>query len=281
MAPKKTKALDYPEEDALNIYTDGSMLPGPRRGGTGVIFILINEDGEEEEDVPYLSGYSGATNNQMEIRAPVEALKSALGRHPPFDPTRYRKIIVFTDSQYVANNYMTAMFMWASNGWVKKGGAPVDNAVDWKELVSLIRKAGKAGKRVDIRWAKGKKSVRGKAVDKEAKRSAAAAPARQLRPFAVRRKRSKLELDRGSVRMEGQRLTIRITKSEAQALHGLAKYWYEVRSKKSPFHDRRDVIYADPAFPIRAGHTYHVRVNDETANPRIVKLFREVEDPAS
>lgn len=272
--------VDYPEEDALNIYTDGSMLPGPRRGGTGVIFILINDDGEEEEDAPYLPGYTGATNNQMEIRAPLEALKLALGRHPPFALDRYRKIIVFTDSQYVYNHHGTAMFTWASNGWVKKDGAPVDNAADWKELVALIRKAGRGGKRFEMRWIPGKKTARGKAVDKQAKLSAATAPDRLLRPATVRRKRSKRELDRGSVAMEGQRLTIRITKSEFQPLHRLVKYWYEVRSKKSPFHDRRDVIYADPSLPLKAGHTYHVRVNEETTNPRIAKLFREVDDPA-
>lgn len=141
MAQVKMKAIDYPEEDALNIYTDGPMLPGPRRGG---IFILINDNGEEEEDAPYLAGYTGAT----------------------------------------------------------------------------------------------------KVVDKHAKLSAATATGRQLRPATVRRKRSHRELERGSVEMEGQRLTIRITKSEYQPLHKLTKYWYEVRSRKSPFHDRRDVNYA-------------------------------------
>lgn len=55
MAQATTKVIDYLEEDTLNVYTDGSMLPGPGRGGTGVIFILINEVGEEEEDVPYLA----------------------------------------------------------------------------------------------------------------------------------------------------------------------------------------------------------------------------------
>lgn len=274
------KAVDYPEEDALNIYTDGSMLPGPRRGGAGVIFIVINDDGEDEEVAPYLPGYTAATNNQMEIRAVVEALKLALGQHPPFDPRRYRKIIVFTDSQYVFNNHGAAMFTWSSNGWAKKDGSPVDNAVDWKEFVALIRKASRAGKRFEMRWVPGKKTVRGKAVDKQAKLSAATAPARLLRPSTVRRKRSKRELERGSVEMKGQRLTIRITKSEYQPLHTLTKYWYEVRSKKSPFHDCRDVIYADPSLPLKAGHTYYVRVNKETSNPRVAKLFREVEDPA-
>jgi ribonuclease HI len=256
------------------------MLPGPRRGGTGVIFILINGDGEEEEDIPFLPGYTGATNNQMEIRAPVEALKLALGRHPPFDPRRYRKIIVFTDSQYVVNNHGTAMFTWSSNGWRKKDGSPVDNAADWKELVGLVRKSSRAGKRFEMRWVAGKKTARGKAVDKRAKLSASTAPGRLLRPATVRRKRSGRELERGSVEMVGQRLTIRITKAEYQPLHKLTKYWYEVRSKKSPFHDSRDVIYADPSLPLKAGHTYHVRVNEETGNPRIAKLFREVDDPA-
>ncbi len=34
--------MEYPEEDTLNIYTDGSSLPKPRRGGLGVLFILMN-----------------------------------------------------------------------------------------------------------------------------------------------------------------------------------------------------------------------------------------------
>jgi len=124
MAQKKSKAVDYPEEDTLNIYTDGSMLPGPRRGGTGVIFILINDDGDEEEDAAYLPGYTGATNNQMEIRAPLEALKLALGRHPPFDPGRYRKIIVFTDSQYVYNNKGPRCTPGLRTGGRRKTGHP-------------------------------------------------------------------------------------------------------------------------------------------------------------
>jgi ribonuclease HI len=54
--------LDYPEEEALNIYTDGSMLPAPRRGGTGIIFILLDFDGNEETYQPPTSGYMGATS---------------------------------------------------------------------------------------------------------------------------------------------------------------------------------------------------------------------------
>lgn len=252
------------------------MLPKPRRGGVGVIFILINEDGEEEQSEPYIPGYAGATNQQMELQACIEGLKLATSQHPPFERHRYRKIVVFTDSQYVVNHHTTAIYTWSKSNWRKSSGAPVDNAKQWKELVSLLRRADSQRKRVEIRWVPGKKTPRGKAVDKRAKKSAELAPSRQLQPFRVRRKGSDRELDRGSVTMEGQRLTIRITKEELLP-QGDMKYTYEVLSRKSPFYKSRDVIYADADCEMRAGHHYHVRVNEDSAYPRIAKVFREVE----
>ena len=269
--------MEYPEEGALNIYTDGSMLPGPRRGGTGIIFVLLNSGGEEETYEPPTSGFMGATNNQMELQACVEALRSATAQSPYFDPRRYRKIIIFSDSLYVADNYATALFTWSKNGWAKRNGAPVENAGQWKDLVRLVLKADRRGKRIEIRWVKGKKSPRTKAVDKLAKQAARTAPDRQLTPARTRRKCTSQALERGSVKMEGQRLTIRITKTEFQRLHQLTKCWYEVLSAKSPFNGYFDVIYAEPAINVRAGHTYYVRVNEDTANPRIARLLREIE----
>jgi ribonuclease HI len=213
----------------------------------------------------------------MELQACIEALKIATGRRPRFEQHRYRKIIIFTDSTYLQNHYTTAMFTWSRNGWLKKDGSPADNAKQWRELVGLLRKASNQRKPVEIRWVLGKKTPRTKAVDKQAKKSAELASIRQLTPFQVRRKASTRELERGSVKMSGQKLTIRITKVEVQPLHKLTKYWYEVLSKKSPFHGRRDVIYAEPSILMRAGHSYFVRLNQDTGNPRIVKVFREIE----
>jgi ribonuclease HI len=269
--------MEYPEEDALNIYTDGSMLPKPRRGGTGIIFILINEDGEEESYEPPTTGYAGATNNQMELEACVEALGLATAQHPYFARSRYRKIVFFSDSLYLVDNFMTAISTWSRNGWEKRDGGPVDNAKQWKDLVRLFNRADRQHKRIEIRWVRGKTSPRTKAVDKLAKSTAKAAPDRQLNPARIRRKRTKRALERGSVKMEGQRLTIRITKTEFQPLHRLTKCWYEVLSAKSPFKGRFDVVYADDTIDVSAGHRYHVRVNEEPANPRIAKVFREVE----
>jgi ribonuclease HI len=89
--------MEYPEEDALNIYTDGSMLRGgPRRGGAGLLFVAVDSSGNEEHREEVLPGFTGATQNQMELEAPIQGLKMATGRRPPFDPSRYRKIVIKT-----------------------------------------------------------------------------------------------------------------------------------------------------------------------------------------
>lgn len=268
--------MEYPVEEALNIYTDGSSLPKPRRGGLAALFLLINEDGEEETYEPVMQGYSGATNNQMELEACIQALRQATTQQPHFDRSRFRKVVIHTDSVYVAGYYETALFTWSKNRWHKRDGAPVDNAGQWKELVGLIGRSRRQGKPVQIKWVPGKSSPRTKLVDKAAKRAAKYPPDRQLVPSELRRKKTERPIEIGSVAMEGQQMTINVFKTEYQRLHGLVKVWYSVLSKRSPYHRRASVIYADPALPLRRGHDFRVRVNGDTANPRIVKVFAEV-----
>ena len=269
--------MEYPEENALNIYTDGSMLSGPRRGGAGLLFIAVDSVGNEEHHEEVLPGYAGATQNQMELEAPIQGLKMATSRRPPFEPSKYRKIVIKTDATYVSENFGTAASVWSRNGWKTKEGKPVDNAKQWKELVRLAVLSSKQGKPVKLVHIPGKKSPRTKAVDKLAKQSAKQASRRQLNPSEVRRKRTDQPIEIGSVGMEGQLMTIHIFKSEYQPLHRLTKYWYSVVSKKSQYHGRASVIYSE-LHGLRR-RTYRVRVNDDTANPRIVKEFGEVERP--
>src|SRR4051812_4017995 len=35
------------DERAINVFTDGSSLPAPRRGGTGICFVTAGDDGRE------------------------------------------------------------------------------------------------------------------------------------------------------------------------------------------------------------------------------------------
>lgn len=60
---------DVTFEDALNIYTDGSCLSNPRRGGIGIRYIVINAAGDEEWIDECPAGYKQATNNEMELMA--------------------------------------------------------------------------------------------------------------------------------------------------------------------------------------------------------------------
>ncbi len=251
------------------------MLSGPRRGGAGLIFIVLDDRGVEQQVEHVLPGFAGATQNQMELEAVIQGLKVATGRHPPFDPSSYRKIVVKTDATYVAENYGTARAVWSGNGWVTNQGKPADNAKQWKELVRLTALAHKQAKPVTIERVPGKKSPRTKAVDKLAKRSAKAGTTRQLTPSEVRRKHSDQPIEIGSVVMDGQLMTIHIFKSEYQPVHKLSKYWYTVESKASPYYKRASVIYSElHQFRRRS---YRVRVNHNTENPRIIKEFGEVE----
>ncbi len=270
--------MEYPEENALNIYTDGSMLASPRRGGAGLIFVVIDSEGNEEQREEVLPGFAGATQNQMELESVIQGLKMATGRHPPFDPSSYRKIVVKTDATYIAENVGSALTVWRRNGWKTTEGKPVDNARQWKELIRLIALAYKHGKPASIVRVPGKKSPRTKAVDKLAKRSAKTASTRQLIPTEVRRKRIDQPIEIGSVAMEGQLMTINIFKSEHQHVHKLSKYWYTVESKGSPYYKLVSAIYSELHHLRR--RSYRVRVNHDTGNPRIVREFGEVKPSA-
>lgn len=269
--------VEYPDENTLNIYTDGSSLPKPRRGGIGMLFVVINDAGEEEAFPVARPGYEGASNNLMELEACVQALRLATGQQRPFPSVGYRMIVLKTDSEYVASHFDTAIFGWSREGWCNRDGAPIANAPQWKELVKLARKAARQGTPLQIKWVPGKKSPRTKTVDKMAKASAKLAQPRQLNPSAVRRKRTDQPIEIGSVEMRGQRLTVHVFKTEYLKLHGLVKCWYSVVSKASPFYKNVSVIYADPNLLLRRGHTYRVRVNEDTANPRVLKVFQQVD----
>lgn len=259
------------KEDALNIYTDGSSLSGPRKGGIGVRFITINELGDEVVSDIELTGYKGATSNQMELYACVAALKEAREYH---NLTAINSIEIFTDSQYVASNYKTAMFDWSGNGWTNREGRPVANADLWKDLLKLIKKCSPL--RVNIQWVKGHaRDKHNKAVDKLAKKSAKAFLNPPLTIVEVRRKKTQKSVEIGSVEMRGQRLRIRILTSEYWRVQRIIKYKYEVLSKGSRYFGNVDAIFSHE--DMRAGHHYKVVVNKHTANPMITRVLRQID----
>ena len=104
----------------INIYTDGSSLGNPGRGGWCAL--LRYNDTEK-----ILKGSQReATNNQMELRAVIEALRVLK------QPCEIR---LFSDSSYVVN----AINQWLF-GWIKKDFKNVKNPDLWREFVALSNK---------------------------------------------------------------------------------------------------------------------------------------------
>lgn len=256
-------------ENALNIFTDGSSLRSPRIGGIGVRFVTIGSDGYEEIQDFQFAGYKDATNNKMELKACVLALEEAISRRLA---DHYSKIVIFTDSSYVASNHNIAMFQWSKNRWLNRHGRPILNADIWKELLKCQRMIKK---RVEIHWVKGhSKNPHNRAVDRMARQSARIASNKPISIVHVRRKLSEKFVDIGSVEMLGQRISIRIITTEYLTVQRLWKCKYEVISRKSRYYGNVDIIFSP--ILLCAGHCYYVKVNRVPGNPRIGKLYREI-----
>lgn len=258
---------------ALNIYADGSALKNPGIGGIGIRFIfpdfLEKEELIKDFDFP---GFKGATNQQMEIKACVVALEETARLA---ELSQINTIVIYTDSMYVVDNYKKAMYNWPSNGWVKYDGSPVLNVQLWKELVRKIKKVGRS---VEIKWVKGHSgNIHNKAVDKMARQSAQKA----IEKFSssssvnVRRKKTKEKTERGSVKMLGQTIKIRIITSEYLRERKIFRLRYEVISKNSKFYDKVDFVYSEK--PLRAGHSFLVSFNRNDRFPQISRIFKELE----
>lgn len=255
--------------DYLSIYTDGSSAPNPRKGGVGMRIIF--PDGEIQDFSPY--GYKGATNNMMELQAPILALKEIIKLS---DLKGAESIIVYTDSQYVVSYYRTAMFTWSKMKWLKSNGEPVANTEQWKELLRLMRRIGQTfHARVDFEKVKGHSgNEHNEAADDLAKKSRKGILKRALSNVNVRRKSTRKTTVRGSVIGEGQRLRIKIISSEWVKSHKEYKYRFEVLSKKSKYFGNMDFVWHKEN--MRVGHTFDVMLMSGLSYCRIKKIIKEI-----
>ena len=103
----------------IKIYTDGSCLENPGNGGWAAIII---DDGKKTQ---IKGSKKNTTNNQMELLAPIEALKKI---------PKASKIEIFTDSKYVKSGITEWIHNWKKNGWKTADKQPVKNKELWEEL---------------------------------------------------------------------------------------------------------------------------------------------------
>jgi ribonuclease HI len=262
------------EDHAINVFTDGSSLERPRRGGYAFIFVTVDDNGYEVIDEYSPNGCLGGNNQEMELTACVEALKVLAGHGSPIDLERFSKIVIYTDSAFVHKHFRTAIFQWSRNKWMRQSGPPVLHAELWKELLAAVSRLRRVGLPVDIEWVRGKSSRHTKLADRLAKDSAKRPFGRAPTVRAVRRKRSPKSVEPGSVPVEGQEVEIQIITAEYQRVQRCCRYKYEVMSEDSPYLGNVDFVFSDEA--LRSRHIYRVRLNEDPVYPQIAEVLEVV-----
>ena len=120
---------------SVEVFTDGACRGNPGPGGWGVV---LRYQGREKE---LFGGEHDTTNNRMELRAAIEALRAL---------TEPCVVSLTTDSEYVRKGITEWIANWKRRGWKTAAKKPVKNADLWQ---ALDEEAGRH--QVDWHWVKG------------------------------------------------------------------------------------------------------------------------------
>ena len=117
------------------IYTDGACIGNPGKGGWAAI--IIEPTGERE-----IVGYEkSTTNNRMELKAVIEALKEIEVNS---------QISLFSDSKYVIDGITKWIKNWKINDWKTTNKKEIKNLDLWMDLDKLTSKL-----KISWKWVKG------------------------------------------------------------------------------------------------------------------------------
>lgn len=120
----------------VSIYTDGSCLGNPGRGGYGAI---LDYKGHRRE---LSQGFRHTTNNRMELLAAIEGLEAL---KEPCNVTLY------SDSQYVTKAMQEGWPQkWRKKGWRRGRNGVAINPDLWERLLRLCERHC-----VQFKWIKG------------------------------------------------------------------------------------------------------------------------------
>ena len=128
--------MNRAEKQKVVAFTDGSSRGNPGPGGWGAILVFPSDEEGREEVVEMGGGERKTTNNRMEMKAVIEALKHTVKYYSDRGEDT-KPIVVYTDSGYLIKGITEWVNSWARNGWVKRGGGLVKNDDLWKELKTL------------------------------------------------------------------------------------------------------------------------------------------------
>jgi ribonuclease HI len=119
-------------EGARSVFTDGACSGNPGPGGWAWAL---------DTSVHASGGESPSTNQRMEVRAALEAVRALEG-----------PLLVVSDSTYVVNCFRDAWWRgWHARGWTNSAKQPVANRDLWEPLIELYVTRGD----VAFSWVKG------------------------------------------------------------------------------------------------------------------------------
>lgn len=114
--------------DKIIIYTDGACAGNQNIENIGGYGAILLYKGHEKE---IYDGEINTTNNKMEMKACIEALKTLKKKDIPVE--------VYTDSAYVCNCINQKWYVkWRKNGWKNSKKDPVENKELWVDLLDQI-----------------------------------------------------------------------------------------------------------------------------------------------
>ena len=120
----------------ITIYTDGAAKGNPGPGGYGVVLIYGKHRLEKS------GGYRFTTNNRMELMAVIVGLEAL--KIPE------SKVVVYTDSKYIANTVEEGwLFKWESTAFKKKKNPDL-----WLRFLKVYRQHS-----VRFVWIKGHSNI--------------------------------------------------------------------------------------------------------------------------
>lgn len=118
------------------IHTDGACKGNPGPGAFGAVLVF----GKHRKEIS--SGYRLTTNNRMELRAAIAALKLLS------EPC---EVELHSDSKYLVQAISEKWIDgWKRRGWVTADKKPVKNQDLWLELLEVM-----APHKITWRWVKG------------------------------------------------------------------------------------------------------------------------------
>ncbi len=260
------------DEEALNIFTDGSSYPLKQRAaGIGIRYVWVNSTGDEETDDYAPPGWSSATIDEVEIKAVTAGLIEA--KRMFGNLVKFKRILVFSDSRYVVNNFIKAMNIWPKTRWRGANGMPVSNIELWK---GLGRAVNSIHLRVDVEWVKAHKSnLHNRAADKLAKTSASTPINKRFSISETTKKWSDRKTVRGCIAPKAQLLKVRVISRKFITKAKTSEYRYEVIDSEAPCF--KDVDFAYSEATLSRNHCYVVRLNDDSSKPTFLEILEELD----